>query len=191
MTVMFLEETPAVLSLGKLCEDHGYTYHWTSGQKTTSHQKWQEDSFAIYQTMCHSWSLVYRQAPLQNPHLLLQHLHHRILYLTAGDTPKIQYQKEVEVRVKSFGETRCINPQKPKTKIKMKDAKKYKAIYCMTCRTGFRSSEKNWSMNVVLQSHGETLRLRIKTLPVLLMRQADGLAKASDTLCGRTKREGR
>ena len=31
--VMFLEETPAVLSLGKLCEDHGFTYHWTSGQK--------------------------------------------------------------------------------------------------------------------------------------------------------------
>ena len=30
---MLLEETPAVLSLGKLCEDHGYTYHWTSGQK--------------------------------------------------------------------------------------------------------------------------------------------------------------
>ena len=29
---MLLEETPAVLSLGKLCEDHGYTYHWTSGQ---------------------------------------------------------------------------------------------------------------------------------------------------------------
>ena len=25
VTVMFLEETPAVLSLGKLCEDHGYT----------------------------------------------------------------------------------------------------------------------------------------------------------------------
>ena len=30
---MFLEETLAVLSLGKLCEDHGYTYHWISGQK--------------------------------------------------------------------------------------------------------------------------------------------------------------
>ena len=30
---MLLEETPAVLSLGKLCEDHGYSYHWTSGQK--------------------------------------------------------------------------------------------------------------------------------------------------------------
>ena len=34
VTVMLLEEYPAVLSLGKLCEDHGYTYHWTSGQKT-------------------------------------------------------------------------------------------------------------------------------------------------------------
>ena len=31
--VMFLEETPAVFTLGKLCEDHGYTYHWISGQK--------------------------------------------------------------------------------------------------------------------------------------------------------------
>ena len=29
---MLFEETP-VLSLGKLCEDHGYSYHWTSGQK--------------------------------------------------------------------------------------------------------------------------------------------------------------
>ena len=33
VTVMLLEETPTVFSLGKLCEDHGYTYHWTSGQK--------------------------------------------------------------------------------------------------------------------------------------------------------------
>ena len=76
------------------------------------------------------------------------------------DTPKIPYQKEVEV---------CINQQNPKTKIKMKDTKKYKAIYCMTCRTGCRISEKIWSMKVVLQSHGEALRLRIETLPVLLM----------------------
>ena len=29
---MLLEETPAVLSLVKLCEDHGFSYHWTSGQ---------------------------------------------------------------------------------------------------------------------------------------------------------------
>ena len=33
VTVMLLENTLAALSLGKLCEDHGYTYHWTSGPK--------------------------------------------------------------------------------------------------------------------------------------------------------------
>ena len=33
VTVMFLEDKPAVLSLAKLCEDHGYFYEWTSGQK--------------------------------------------------------------------------------------------------------------------------------------------------------------
>ena len=33
VTVMLLEDTPAVLSLGKHSEDHGYNYHWTSGQK--------------------------------------------------------------------------------------------------------------------------------------------------------------
>ena len=31
--VMLLEESLAVLSLGKLCEGHGYTYHWTRRQK--------------------------------------------------------------------------------------------------------------------------------------------------------------
>ena len=30
---MLLEDTPAVLSLGNLCEDHRFYYHWTSGQK--------------------------------------------------------------------------------------------------------------------------------------------------------------
>ena len=34
--VMLLEDTAAVVSLGKLCECHGYTYHWTSGQKPRS-----------------------------------------------------------------------------------------------------------------------------------------------------------
>ena len=32
----------------------------------------------------------------------------------ATDTTEIQYKKEVDVRVKSFG-TRCMDPQKPKT----------------------------------------------------------------------------
>ena len=33
LTVKILQDTPAVLSLGKLCEDHAYSYEWTNGQK--------------------------------------------------------------------------------------------------------------------------------------------------------------
>ena len=43
VTVMLLEETPAVLSLGKLCEDHGYYLPLDQRSTTTSHQKWQEN----------------------------------------------------------------------------------------------------------------------------------------------------
>ena len=31
--MQLLEETSGVLSLGKLCEDHGYSHEWVSGQK--------------------------------------------------------------------------------------------------------------------------------------------------------------
>ena len=33
VTVQLREETTAVLSPGKVCEDHGYSYEWVSGQK--------------------------------------------------------------------------------------------------------------------------------------------------------------
>ena len=44
VTVQVLEDTPAVLSVGKHCEEHGYSYEWTSGQLTTSREKWHKDS---------------------------------------------------------------------------------------------------------------------------------------------------
>ena len=39
LTMKVLEDTPAVLSLGKLCDEHGYSYERINGQKTTSHLK--------------------------------------------------------------------------------------------------------------------------------------------------------
>ena len=33
VTVQLLEDTPTILSLGKICEDHGYAYEWVGGQK--------------------------------------------------------------------------------------------------------------------------------------------------------------
>ena len=37
LTMKVLDNTPAVLSLGKLCDENGYSYEWINGQKTTSH----------------------------------------------------------------------------------------------------------------------------------------------------------
>ena len=37
LTMKVLEDTPAVLSLGKLSDENGYSYEWINGQKTTSH----------------------------------------------------------------------------------------------------------------------------------------------------------
>ena len=33
LTMRVLEDTPAVLSLGKLCDENGYSYEWINGQK--------------------------------------------------------------------------------------------------------------------------------------------------------------
>ena len=33
LTMKVLENTPAVLSLGKLCDEHGYSYEWITCQK--------------------------------------------------------------------------------------------------------------------------------------------------------------
>ena len=130
----------------------------------------ERELIAIYPTMYHLWFLVYQRVlPQLHFHLLLHHPHHRIPYLMSTDTSKIQYQKEVEVRVKSFGETRCMNPQKPKTTIKMVNQEKYKEIYRMNCLIGYRNSERIWSMKVLHQSLGETQSKEVKTLPSHLM----------------------
>ena len=159
VTVVLLEETPAVLSLGKLCEDHGYTYHWTRSQNPhlTKNGKIMDCNISNYVPFVVpglSTSSSTSSSPTSST--------------SSSHTPKIQYPKEVEVRVRSCGETRCINQQKPKTIRKM-DAKKYKAIYCMICRIGCRSSEKNLLMKVLQQSDGETQSEEVKTLPSLLI----------------------
>ena len=40
VTDQILEDTPAVLSLGKLCEEHGYSNEWASGQKHQLSKTW-------------------------------------------------------------------------------------------------------------------------------------------------------
>ena len=44
VTVQLLEDTPAVFPLGKLCQEHGYAYEWTSGQKPHLTTRWEDNS---------------------------------------------------------------------------------------------------------------------------------------------------
>ena len=71
-------------------------------------------------TMYHLWFLDYlrvrRHLHLHQP---LHNLHRKSQYRRTEKTEilKFQYQNGVEVRMESFGETRCMHPQTPKTKI--------------------------------------------------------------------------
>ena len=77
VTVKFLEETSAVLSLEKLCEDHGFSYHSKKRSKYIS-SKMARELIAIDQTMYHLWFLEYRRVhPQLRLHLPRHHLHHR------------------------------------------------------------------------------------------------------------------
>ena len=44
LTTKVIENTPAVLSLGKLCDENGFSYEWIHGQKTTTHLKRDSDT---------------------------------------------------------------------------------------------------------------------------------------------------
>ena len=88
--IMLLEETPAILSHGKLCEDHGYTYHWTSGQKPHLTQNGKRIDCNISNYVPFVVPGLSTSSSASHTHLLLQHLHRRTLYLTSADASKIQ-----------------------------------------------------------------------------------------------------
>ena len=70
LTMKVLEDTPAVLSLGKLCDEHGYSYEWITGQKPHLIETVFGYS-AILRTSFLSWFLVYQRVLPQA--CLLQH----------------------------------------------------------------------------------------------------------------------
>ena len=94
LTVMLLEDTLAVLSLGKLCEDHGYSCEWTRTQKP------QLIKDGVHRPAL--WAQIH-----QHPQY---HYRKKQKFLHC-----IPPQQEVRVRVAEYGETRRKKQQKPKT----------------------------------------------------------------------------
>ena len=62
VTGQILEDTPKVLPLGKLCEEHGKTYEWASGEKP----RWTKQGKT---TLCKTEHFVPLVVPLQQKSL--------------------------------------------------------------------------------------------------------------------------
>ena len=73
----FSKKRRPFLSLGKLCEDHGYCLPLDQWSETTTHQRWQTDKVQhceLHTNRCH-W--FHRQALQAQLHLRLQHQYRR------------------------------------------------------------------------------------------------------------------
>ena len=106
--IVTVKDTSALLSLGKLSEDHGYANEWTTGSATTPSRMARRFN-VIRRTTCHSLSRVCRlrlPAPL---HLLLQHRYRWTLWIPQC----VQQQHEVRVWVSKHKET-CRRLTKPR-----------------------------------------------------------------------------
>ena len=70
LTMKVLENTPAVLSLGKLCDENGYSYEWINGQKPHLKKKTVFGYSATRRTSFRSWFQACQVRPLDLPHTL-------------------------------------------------------------------------------------------------------------------------
>ena len=65
VTVQILNDTPAGLSLGKLCEEHGYSCEWASGQKPHLTTKDGKNVLCKTENFVPLWSQDFRHVPAQ------------------------------------------------------------------------------------------------------------------------------
>ena len=140
VTVMLLEDTPAVLSLGNLCEDHRYSWHWTTGQKPTTHQKRQTDRMQDGEQRTHRcpWSI----DKLFN--LIFTYFSYIFVAGNRDSHGASSINKKVRVCVKKYRENCRMDQQKPKTHIKMTTTRPYGVARCVICQNGYRSSATVW-----------------------------------------------
>ena len=94
LTMKVLDNTPAVLSLGKLCDEHGYSYEWINGQKKKNISfKTGFEYNATRRTSFLSWFQACRRVRL--PVLIIQlqgHLQDRrdiVLHLLQASSPTV------------------------------------------------------------------------------------------------------
>ena len=93
------DNTPAVLSLGKLCDENGYSYEWINGQKPHLIKKRDSDNFAIRKTSFLSWFQACQVLPL-HLHQLYGHPFNRRGHSSSSSSssPSSPTAGEIQVR---------------------------------------------------------------------------------------------
>ena len=137
VTVQLLEDTRAVLSSGKLCDEHGYTYEWASGQRphpTTKGKRFcarQKLSFPLLSQDC-------QQVPQARAQVRPLHRHRRTRQMLSL---QVQQHNEVTILTLKHREIVAILP-KPKTQMQRRATIKHRVIECEISLSGQRSSQK-------------------------------------------------
>ena len=150
VTVMLLENTPAVLSIKKKssAKNFGYSYHWTSGQKPHLIKK----GMKIH---CDTS----RHVPFVAPGLSTRSSTSSISPSSSSQETVTDTEIPRRARTHQHEETRGMNQQISKIQIKM-TTRNYRVVSCKVCRIGYRSSSMDWLMKVFQNT---------EMLPVLLM----------------------
>ena len=166
--VMLLEETPVVLSLGNLCEDHGHTYHWISGQKPhlIRNGKRIDCNISNYVPFVVFGLSASSSSTTLSPTSPSSSSQDSVFDVNRNT------KNPVQERGGSTSEELRGDPLHESTeteKIKMVSAKTYKEIDRMSCLIGYRNSGRIYLMKVLQQSLGETQSREVKTLPSHLM----------------------
>ena len=112
LTMKVLENTPAVLSLGKLCDQNGYSYEWINGQKPHLIQSRDSDTFAIRRTSFLLWYQVCQVHPLDlihrpQRHLSKQESHSSSSSSSSSSSPTVS---EIQIREREDGNNSDISP---------------------------------------------------------------------------------
>ena len=164
---MLLEETPAVLSLGKLCEDHGYTNHWTSGQKPHLIRNDRKIDCKIsnfvpfvvpgLSTSSSSPASSSTPSPSSSQESISANRENRYL------------ENPVSERSRGTNGKLLVKPAARIHRNNWRITRSTKRCIALMCLIGYRNSEKFWLMKVLQQSLGETQSKEVKTLPSHLM----------------------
>ena len=148
--VMLLEETHAVLSFGKLCEDHGDTYHLISGQNPhlIKNGKRIDCTMSNYVPFVVPGLSASSSSTTPSPSSPSSSSQESVFDVDRHKNPAIE--RSVEVRAESFRETRCTKPHKTENQNKNgENQKKYKEVYHLNCLIGYRNSGRIWLMKVL------------------------------------------